>query len=274
MCQSWAKKSPLPFPTPSNLGTWPIMIVMASPMMKPLRTGSEMKLATKPSRTSPAIRARTPAVMARVAVSAAYVPAFPATTEPAAAAESAAVAELLVGEGAPSEQGHCSREDRPTRSCCELIGRPVGENAKRLTERVGGKQPVSMSSLLVIAGPPGAGKSTVSALVSARPSRNVLIQGDAFFRFLDQGAVTPWLPEAKDQNQVVIRASGAAAGQFVRGGYEAVFDGVLGPWWLPTFFEATELDELHYAVLLPSVERCVHNVATREGHTNDEPGTR
>src|SRR5580692_2539412 len=131
-----------------------------------------------------------------------------------------------------------------------------------------------MSPLLCIAGPPGAGKSTVSALVSARLSPSVLIRGDAFFKFLDQGAVTPWLPEAKDQNEVVIRASGAAAGQFARGGYEAVFDGVLGPWWLATFFEATELDDLDYAVLLPSAERCVPNVATREGHGNDEPGTR
>ena len=130
-----------------------------------------------------------------------------------------------------------------------------------------------MSSLLCIAGPPGAGKSTVSALVSARLSPSVLIRGDAFYRFLDQGAVAPWLPEATDQNRVVIRASGAAAGHFVRGGYEAVHDGVLGPWWLPTFFEATELDDLHYAILLPSAERCVHNVAAREGHV-DEPATR
>ena len=71
MCQSWAKKSPEPFDTPRSLGTWPIMMVMARPMMKPLSTGSEMKLATNPRRANPATRARTPVVMARVAVRAA-----------------------------------------------------------------------------------------------------------------------------------------------------------------------------------------------------------
>lgn len=131
-----------------------------------------------------------------------------------------------------------------------------------------------MSALIVIAGPPGAGKSTIGTLVSSRLSSSVLLRGDAFFRFLDQGAVEPWRPEAADQNRVVIRASGAAAGHFTRGGYETVFDGVLGPWWLPTFVGATELDELHYAVLMPSVERCVQNVAARDGHADHEVGTR
>jgi hypothetical protein len=43
-------------------------------MMKPLSTGSEMKLATKPSRASPATTPMMPAVMARVAVRAANSP--------------------------------------------------------------------------------------------------------------------------------------------------------------------------------------------------------
>ena len=55
--QIFSKKSPLPFSTPNSLGSWPAMIVSASPMMKPLSTGSEMKLATKPSRSRPAIAA-------------------------------------------------------------------------------------------------------------------------------------------------------------------------------------------------------------------------
>jgi cytidylate kinase len=131
-----------------------------------------------------------------------------------------------------------------------------------------------MPTLLVIAGPPGAGKTTISSLVSARLSPSVLLRGDAFFRFLDQGAQKPWLPEADEQNRTVIRASGAAAGQYTRGGYDVVFDGVVGPWFLPTFCRATGLDALHYAVLLPPVERCVRNVTTREGNQDDEPSTR
>lgn len=130
-----------------------------------------------------------------------------------------------------------------------------------------------MSSLLCIAGPPGAGKSTLSALVSSLRSPSVLIRGDEFFRFLDQGKVAPWRPEATDQNRVVIQASGAAAGRYVRGGFQVIFDGVLGPWWLPTFLAATELDELDYAILLPSADRCVDNVAARDGHV-DERATR
>jgi predicted ABC-type ATPase len=129
-------------------------------------------------------------------------------------------------------------------------------------------------SLLVLTGPPGAGKSTVARLVSERLETSVLVEGDAFFAFLDQGAIAPWLAEADAQNGVVVRAAAAAAGRFAAG-YATVYEGIIGPWFLPAFAEATGLSALHYAVLLPDVEVCVERVATRVGHGfSDEEVTR
>jgi cytidylate kinase len=131
-----------------------------------------------------------------------------------------------------------------------------------------------MGSLLVVTGPPGAGKSTVAALIAKRSDPSVLIEGDAFFAFLDQGAIEPWLPESHTQNEVVTRAAAAAAGRFAQS-YATVFDGVLGPWLLPNFLSATGLDSLDYVILLPPVETCVQRVQTRPDHGfTDEPATR
>src|SRR5204862_7410933 len=100
-------------------------------------------------------------------------------------------------------------------------------------------------------------------------------EGVAFFRFLASGAIEPWLPGSDEQNTVVTNAAAAAAGQFVTGGYMTVYDGVIGPWFLPTFAVGTGLDQLDYVVLLPSVEDCVKRVATRTGHGfTDEAATR
>jgi hypothetical protein len=87
--------------------------------------------------------------------------------------------------------------------------------------------------------------------------------------------VDPWLPESHDQNTVVTRAAATAAGAFALGGYATVYDGVIGPWFLPTFGAATHLEHLDYVILLPSVEICVRRVATRRDHGfTDEPATR
>ena len=114
-----------------------------------------------------------------------------------------------------------------------------------------------MGSLLVITGPPGAGKSTVARIAADHLDPSVLVEGDVFFAFLARGAIAPWLPEANAQNEVVTRVAGGAAGRFAAGGYDTVYDGVLGPWFLSDFLAASGLDHLDYAVLLPPVERCV-----------------
>ena len=129
--------------------------------------------------------------------------------------------------------------------------------------------------LLVVTGPPGAGKSTVAALIAERFSQSALIEGDAFFAFLKSGAIEPWLPEANAQNDVVVQAAGAATGLFARNRYMTVYEGIVGPWFLPTFLASTGQPSLHYAVLFPTVETCVERVATRARHGfRDESATR
>jgi energy-coupling factor transporter ATP-binding protein EcfA2 len=132
-----------------------------------------------------------------------------------------------------------------------------------------------VGSLLVVTGPPGAGKSSVARILADAARHSALIEGDAFFGFLASGAIEPWRPESHDQNTVVTNAAASAAGAFAAGGFTTVYDGVVGPWFLRTFGAATGLERLDYAVLLPSVEVCVRRVATPADHGfTDEAATR
>ena len=132
-----------------------------------------------------------------------------------------------------------------------------------------------MSELLIITGPPGSGKSTVSRLVAEHFDRCALVDGDAFFRFVVRGYIDPWLPESHGQNVVVTEAAARATGQFPRGGYLTIYDGMVGPWFLPTFLEYSDLPSVHYAVLMPPLDVCLTRVLGREGHGfRDEQATR
>jgi hypothetical protein len=74
---------------------------------------------------------------------------------------------------------------------------------------------------------------------------------------------------------VVTGAAGAAAGRLAAGGYWTVYDGIIGPWFLPQFRASTGLGRLHYVILLPPLATCLTRVATRVGHAfADESATR
>jgi cytidylate kinase len=132
-----------------------------------------------------------------------------------------------------------------------------------------------VSELLIITGPPGAGKSTVAQLVVDRFEPGALVQGDVFFGFVARGYIDPWLPASHEQNTVVTEATARATSVFARGGFTTVFDGMVGPWFLPTFLANAELAAVHYVVLIASVETCVARVRGRADHGfRDEDVTR
>ena len=122
-----------------------------------------------------------------------------------------------------------------------------------------------MGELIVITGPPGAGKSSVSEHLANRFEPSALVAGDSFFAMIKQGYVLPWLPQARRQNTVVIEAAAATAGRRTDI-CSVVYDGVLGPWFLPTFVRATGLPHIQYVILLPPLELCLERVQLRVGH--------
>ena len=96
--------------------------------------------------------------------------------------------------------------------------------------------------------------------------------GDDFFGFWTRGAVLPWLAEADEQNTLILRSAVAASATLAAGGCPVVYDGVLRPQILPTVAQEASRHglhvpgELHYALLLPSVQRCQRQVAERASH--------
>ena len=126
-----------------------------------------------------------------------------------------------------------------------------------------GSEPV-----LIVAGPPGAGKSTVARLVAQHVGMPAaLIESDWFWTTIVKGLVPPWKPEADDQNRVVLRTCARSAASLAASGYSVVVEGVFGPWSVPVF--APEIQgtgiECNYVVLRPSLDTALERATSRVG---------
>ena len=119
-------------------------------------------------------------------------------------------------------------------------------------------------SILLVAGPPGAGKSTVAGLVAARFERSVHLHTDDFYAWIARGYVEPWRPESLVQNLVIADAVASAAARFATGGYDVVVDGVLGVWALEPWRALGR--PISYALLLPNAAVARERAVDRGEH--------
>ncbi|GAA2380616.1 AAA family ATPase [Streptomyces carpaticus] len=114
----------------------------------------------------------------------------------------------------------------------------------------------------------------MARLLADRLTPSVHLHTDDFWSAIKRGAIAPYLPEAHQQNEVVLRVLVSAAFGYADGGYQVICDGVVGPWFIDLFRAAARERALplSYVILRPDERTTVARATARSGDALTDPG--
>ena len=127
-----------------------------------------------------------------------------------------------------------------------------------------------VSSIVILTGSPGTGKTTVAARLAKAKPRGLHIPSDVFYTF-PAHPISPYRPAALEQNTDIVAVAARTAAAFAGRGYHVILDGIFVPGFLPVM--ARELQPtglaVHYVVLRAPLEIALRRVQDRIGHEKD-----